>query len=87
MMCICLDFLGAIGLWLHCNINMFPSTLYTLFALNLGQFFCRIVGHYVVDGFIHDWDSQKTKKDSKTFLGLHFINNIYLKQIEVKKFE
>jgi hypothetical protein len=81
-MCICFDFFGAIGLWLHYNINMSPSALYIFFALNLGKTFCKIVGHiYVVIGLIHDWGSQKMKKDSKTFVGLQFANNIHLKQI------
>ncbi len=80
-MCICFDFFSAIGLWLHYNINMSPSALYIFFVLNLGKMFCMIVGHYVVVGLIHDWGSLKMKKDSKTSVGLHFANNIHLKQI------
>jgi hypothetical protein len=30
---------------------------------------------------IHDWGTKKMKNDSKTFVGLLFTNNIYLKQI------
>ncbi len=32
-------------------------------------------------GLIHDWGSKKRKKDSRTFVGLLFANNIYMKQI------
>ncbi len=32
-------------------------------------------------GFIHSWGSRKRKNDSRTFMGLIFANNIYLKQI------
>jgi len=32
-------------------------------------------------GFIQGWDSKKGKKDSRTFVGLIFANNIYSKQI------
>jgi hypothetical protein len=33
-------------------------------------------------GLIHSWGSKKRKKDSKTFVGLLFANNIYLKKFE-----
>jgi hypothetical protein len=32
-------------------------------------------------GLIHGWGSKKRKKDYKTFMGLLFPNNIYLKKI------
>jgi hypothetical protein len=34
-------------------------------------------------GLIHGWGSKRTQKNSMTFVGLHFANNIYLKQIWV----
>jgi hypothetical protein len=33
------------------------------------------------NGLIHGWGSKKRKKDYRTFMGLLFANNIYLKQI------
>jgi len=32
-----------------------------------------------MNGLIHGYNSQKKKKDSKIFLTLFFVNNIYLK--------
>jgi hypothetical protein len=31
--------------------------------------------------YINNWGTKKKKKDSKTFVGLLFANNIYLQQI------
>jgi hypothetical protein len=79
MMCICFDFLGAIGLWLHCSINMFPFALYTFFALNLAKCFVGLLDIMWLLGLFMIGVPKKRKKDSKTFVGLHFINNVHLK--------
>jgi hypothetical protein len=35
----------------------------------------------ITNKFIHGWGFKKRKKDFKTFVGLLFANDIYLKQI------
>ncbi len=45
--------------------------------------FCRLrfmFHEMFICGLIHGWGSKKRKKDSRTFVGLLFANNIYLKK-------
>jgi hypothetical protein len=41
--------------------------------------FIAHIEHFVYK-LIHNWGSKKRKKNSKTFVGLLFANNIYFKQ-------
>ncbi len=72
---------SSLAIWIHIWLQHFMDKLY--FNLKFQEF--SWMDFHPIKGLIPIWGSKKRNKDFRILLGLVFINNICMEQIDVKK--